>query len=608
MPRKADQSRLQLLLVGVVPLAFLVLLAIVAGVFVAHASRVSLEARRPIATIEQSDAMTVAMRHAESSMDTYLLVRGKLELAAYRRSLAALAASERAFLASVPPDDPVRAQAVHYAGLIRNGGAVLGRYTALVLAGKPGAARAYATSKPVRSLSTEILSAKDLFDRNVRSVGLVRLQGLSQELHSYSYIVFLICLTGVAATLLTVGALDRVSKRLHDAVRQREELLAAYEREHHVASTLQEALLPHQLPVLPNARIDAAYVPAAKSAEVGGDWYDVFTLSDRLVALGVGDVAGHDLHAATVMGGVRQAVRIAAREDPDPARVLRRVNHLLCSGEERCMVTAFFGTLDLANGTLSYASAGHPPPIVIRPDRATELLDGSGILLGVENRAEFVTRSVKLGVGSGIVLYTDGVVEAERDYEAGLRKLEGAIRAEAFSVGGNIAELIQRRVFAGVEPQDDSAILFVGITEVGARAEPGLVRRWTLDAKNASSAHRIKRALLWHLGEIASPLSDFAAVEAIVGELISNVARHTPGEAEVVLECGVDEVRLDVVDQGCPFEHAGDHAPDVLAESGRGLFLVRELSRSVHVERTPEGNRVSVLLPVTLGVPLAVPA
>lgn len=605
---KAEQSRLQLLLVGVVPLAFLVLLASIAGILVAHAARVSAEAREPSAIIDRADAMTAAVRATERSMDTYLLVRGKLELDAYHRSVAALDASEKYFLAGVPASEPVRAQATRYAALVKTGGAVLNRYMTLTLSGRPAAARAYANSKPVRGLSQEMVSASDALDRSVRALGVNRLDKFSQDLHLYGDIVLLVCLAGIAATLLTVGALSQVSRRLHDAVKQREELITAYEREHHVASTLQEALLPHQLPILSNARIDAAYVPAAKSAEVGGDWYDVFTLSDRLVAIGVGDVAGHDLHAATVMGGVRQAVRIAAREDSDPARVLRRVNHLLCASEERSMVTAFFGTLDLTDGTLSYASAGHPPPIVIRQDRATEHLDGSGILLGVESRAEFVTRTVRLGVGSGLVLYTDGIVEAERDYDAGLRKLVAAIRTEAFSAGGNIAELIQRRVFAGVEPQDDSAILFVGITELGERVEPGLVRRWNLDAKSAASAHRIKRALLWHLGEIASPISDFAAVETIVGELISNVARHTPGEAEVMLECCGDEVRLHVVDRGEPFEHAGDHAPDLLAENGRGLFLVRRLSRRVRVERTTEGNRVSVLLPVSLGVPLAVPA
>lgn len=605
---KANQSRLQLLLVGIVPLAFLALLAVVAGLLVSHATRVSTYAGQRGAMLDEADALAASMRSAEASMDTYLLVRKSLEQNGYRNSLKNLAAREQSFLAAVPLSDPVRAQAVRYVSLMKTGSTILNHYLALALAGKQSAARAYANSRAVRSVSLRMTADRTAFDESVRAQSRVSLAGFLKDLRFYAIFVLLICLTGIMATLLTVGALGRVSKRLHDAVKQREELLAAFAREHHVASTLQEALLPHQLPVLSNARIDAAYVPAAQSAEVGGDWYDVFTLSDRVVAIGVGDVAGHDLRAATVMGGVRQAVRIAAREDPNPARVLKRVNHLLCSSEEQCMVTAFFGTLDLSDGTLTYASAGHPAPIVIRPDRATELLDGSGIILGVENRADFVTRTVKLDVGAGIVLYTDGVVEAERDYDAGLRKLEAAVRAEAFSAGGNIAELIQRRVFAGVEPQDDSAILFVGITELSEHSVPGLVRRWTLDAKNASSAHRAKRALLWYLGDIASPLSDFAAAETIVGELISNVARHTPGEAEILLECGGDEVRLHVIDRGSAFDHVGDRAPDLFAECGRGLFLVRKLSRSVRVEHTPEGNRVSVLLPVSLGVPMAVPA
>lgn len=267
------------------------------------------------------------------------------------------------------------------------------------------------------------------------------------------------------------------------------------------------------------------------------------------------------------------------------------------------MVTAFFGVLDLADGTLRYATAGHPSPIVATPDRDLVLLKGSGVALGIYRRFDFATQETRLGLGSALVLYTDGMVEAERDYDAGMVALENAVRTEAFSVGGNIARQILERAFGPVEPKDDAAVLFIGITDLNAAQAPPRLQTWRLDAKDESSAHRVKRALLWHLGELAAPSSDFASAEAIIGELVSNVARHTPGEAEVTLECNERGATLHVSDRGRAFRSTGEHAPDVLAEGGRGLFLVRALARDFEVVHTGEGNRVSVVLPVAVLAP-----
>jgi phosphoserine phosphatase RsbU/P len=308
------------------------------------------------------------------------------------------------------------------------------------------------------------------------------------------------------------------------------------------------------------------------------------------------------------MGSMRQAIRIAARENSDPASVLRRVNRTLCADEQNCMVTAFFGVLDLADGRLRYAMAGHPPPLVVSPERDVQLLAGRGVALGINKRFDFTTLETQLELGSALVLYTDGMVEAEHDYEKGMATLEAAVRAEAFSVGGNIARQIQERAFSGVQPRDDSALLFIGITDLSAAQRAQRLQTWRLDAKDESAAHRVKRALLWHLGEFAAPASDFAAAEAIIGELISNVARHTPGDAEVTLECDVNEATLRVCDRGKAFRSTGEHAPDVLAEGGRGLFLVRALAQQFDVVHTSEGNRVSVVLPVAVATSIPVSA
>src|SRR5579875_2645128 len=114
--------------------------------------------------------------------------------------------------------------------------------------------------------------------------------------------------------------LEALNEELQQTLREKEGLLIAYEREQHIAATLQRALLPQQLPHIAGLRIDTAYVPASFDTQIGGDWYDAFALDERSIAFTIGDVSGHGLRAASAMGTVRQALRTAAREHIDPAR------------------------------------------------------------------------------------------------------------------------------------------------------------------------------------------------------------------------------------------------------------------------------------------------
>lgn len=640
MHARTARIRSQAVLLSAVPLAFLLALAIVAAILVAQAQGVSEVSRRGTSILGESDALGLVVANAARGVTDYATYHRANGLSDYRRWSAQFPKQARIFLAAAATEPSQRANAGRYVGLSREGMVVIARYLALVRSGNLAGARAYAETNAVRSLSVALNAAKTTFDQQERALTIARFNAFSRLLRALLAVVLVLCVAGIAATIAAVGGfgvrivrrlemlaenvrrlgagqsvaaiggsedeislVDRlyadITRRLRDALRQKDELLDAYEREHHVASTLQQALLPQELPEVAGLRIDAAYVPAAKSAEIGGDWYDVFALSDRLLAIGVGDVAGHDLRAATVMGAARQAIRIAARENADPASVLRCVNRTLCADEKNRMVTAFFGVLDLRDGVLRYAVAGHPPPLVVTPESDVQTLSGKGVALGINRRFDFATHEQRLGLGSALVLYTDGMVEAEHDYDKGMEALVAAVRAEAFEAGENIARRIQERAFAGVRPNDDSALLFIGITELGAaRAEQR--QTWHLDAKDEGAAHRVKRALLWHLGEVAAAASDFGAAEAIVGELISNVARHTPGQAEVTLECDGDGATLCVSDRGRAFNCTGDRAPDVLAECGRGLFLVRALAQRFEVVHTNGGNRVSVVLPIAM--------
>ncbi|MBV8531775.1 MAG: serine/threonine-protein phosphatase [Candidatus Eremiobacteraeota bacterium] len=375
------------------------------------------------------------------------------------------------------------------------------------------------------------------------------------------------------------------------------EMMERTKREHDAAVMLQRALLPQRLPQLPGLRLDAAYVPAHGGAEIGGDWYDVFSISDRLLGISVGDVAGHGLRAATIMGQARQALRIASYADDDPAAVLAHVNRLFCRSEEDAFMSAFYGTFDLFDGALRYAMAGHPAPMVASPDASVRSLPGSGFVLGVEAHAEFQTLETKLSEGSAVVFFTDGLIEASRDYALGIRELRDAIEREYREASPNVAQSIVKRVFAERTPRDDVAVLFLAVTSLDAAALSSQRLSWKLDAAVERSARSVKRALLWQIGETRVD-ADLFATELIVSELLANVARHTPGPAEVVLEWSDESAVLRVRDRGTPFT-----APEAtrwvepLCERGRGLILVQAVSGQLRVDRTESGNCVSVTLP-----------
>ncbi|HWT06865.1 MAG TPA: SpoIIE family protein phosphatase, partial [Xanthomonadales bacterium] len=151
-----------------------------------------------------------------------------------------------------------------------------------------------------------------------------------------------------------------------------------YTREHHVADTLQRALLPERLPVDDRLAFDAAYMPGAQEAIVGGDWYDAFRLPDGRIAFSIGDVAGHGLRAAIVMGEVRQAFRAAALNPNSPSLVLERANTIVNMRANPVMVTAMFGIVDPRDGTVTYASAGHPAPLLALPCGSVAVLPKDG--------------------------------------------------------------------------------------------------------------------------------------------------------------------------------------------------------------------------------------
>ncbi|MET7656032.1 SpoIIE family protein phosphatase [Streptomyces sp. NPDC005486] len=230
-----------------------------------------------------------------------------------------------------------------------------------------------------------------------------------------------------------------------------------YTRQRAAALTLQRSLTNSALPAVPGLELTGRYLPASEH-DVGGDWFDVITLPQNRTGLVIGDVMGHGMHAAALMGQLRTAVRALARHDIDPARMLRSLDAVVADMGEDQMATCVYAVHDPASGGCLIARAGHPPPAVVTPGGALAFLDGSpGTPLGTGGQ-QFRTEEVPLPPGSLLVLYTDGLIEARgRDLDQGLDRLARALR----SPGRPLAMLCDD-VLAQMLPhpaQDDVAIL-----------------------------------------------------------------------------------------------------------------------------------------------------
>lgn len=183
-----------------------------------------------------------------------------------------------------------------------------------------------------------------------------------------------------------------------------------YDAKHRLAHSLQAGLLPHALPRMSGLDVAARYLPAGHGTGIGGDFYDLIRLDDTTAAATIGDVQGHNVQAATLMGQVRTAVHATA--GAPPGEVLARTNRLLTDLDPGLFTSCLYAHLDLAHHRVCLASAGHPPPILRHPEGRTEVLHlPPGLLLGIDPTAAYPATEIALLPGAVLVLYTDGLVE-----------------------------------------------------------------------------------------------------------------------------------------------------------------------------------------------------
>lgn len=227
---------------------------------------------------------------------------------------------------------------------------------------------------------------------------------------------------------------------------------------HRIAMSLQTEMLPQSFPVIQSVVFDALYSPAATEAVVGGDWYDAVVLESGQLLLSIGDVAGHGLHAAVLMGKLRQSLRTIALSYSSPGEILRRLDRVLRAEDPEMMVTAFVALLDLRDRSMIYANAGHPPPLLRLPSGEIVSLSNVGLPLGLRDEAETATRYGPIPRGSVLVLYTDGLTESARDLLQGEASLHEALADPNISLGKHPAFALRDGLVKEPAP-DDVAIL-----------------------------------------------------------------------------------------------------------------------------------------------------
>jgi anti-sigma regulatory factor (Ser/Thr protein kinase) len=368
-----------------------------------------------------------------------------------------------------------------------------------------------------------------------------------------------------------------------------------YAREHHVADTLQRALLPERLPADDNLVFDAAYLPGAEEAIVGGDWYDAFRLPDGRIAFSIGDVAGHGLRAAIVMGEVRQAFRAAALNPKSPSMVLDRANTILNMRANPVMVTAVFGIVNPYDGTFTYASAGHPAPVLALPGGSVMLLPKDGVPLGIVDELGATDWTFTLPPGATFAVYTDGLIEYSRDAIEGEIRLLDAMSDAAVLHGTEPARALVRRIFATRSNTDDVATLTVSAADVASRSF-----RFTFSAL-PMAVPIVRRSLERFAARLGIGEDDRFALLTATGEAMANAVEHayngSPGLVRIEAQAGDETVTVLVEDEG-KWKPA-----QCLDERGRGLPLMRALMDAVEI-RTHQA-RTEVRLTLALEARLA---
>ncbi|WP_405609569.1 SpoIIE family protein phosphatase [Streptomyces sp. NBC_01508] len=358
-----------------------------------------------------------------------------------------------------------------------------------------------------------------------------------------------------------------------------------YTYQENVADTLQDSMLPQVAARMAGCDIATRYLPGARLGRIGGDWFDSVKLPGSRTALVVGDVMGHGLNSAAMMGQLRTAVQTMATMEMPPAQLLRNLDDLAQRLGENYLATCLYAVYDPIRSELQIANAGHIPPVVVRAaDGRSELLDlPTGAPIGVGGVA-FETATVRVSPGDRLVLCTDGLVEVRgQDIGAGLAALCESAAHPAASMD-HACDTIIRALNTHGGRKDDVALLMARLNGI----PPGDVAEWqlALDPREVARARRLVRGKLydWNLpGAVEN-------AELMVSELVTNAVRHAR-----IRHVGLRLVRNDALlcevtdDEPAPASLLAATADD---EFGRGLRIVSRLARGWGSSSSAQGKTV----------------
>ncbi|WP_053705483.1 ATP-binding SpoIIE family protein phosphatase [Streptomyces sp. WM6373] len=406
------------------------------------------------------------------------------------------------------------------------------------------------------------------------------------------------------------------------------------ESERELTTGLQRSMMPQLGPEIPGMRIAARYVPTGGGLQVGGDWYDMIPLPSGRFALVIGDVQGHDVRAAGLMGQLRIAVRAYASEGHRPDAVLSRASRFLaglCASQESPaeedpdaqsprFATCLYVECDPETGTLEVARAGHPDPAVRMTD-GTVLMrpTAGGLPLGIVPDTDYPTTRFTLEPGETMMLCTDGLIETGgHDLDTGWARLRAVLEADTHEAGGHepghletLADLLVQAVHGpsshhttgplADRREDDIAVVLLCREGAGCGCgtlpvHPVRPARRTMLTVAQAEPDRIAGARR----QVRELLHDWADEEQVdsavlmVSEMVTNVLMHTDGDAllvaEAVGELGERRLRVEVADSSDELPHK--RHPGEMASSGRGVLLTEMLADAWGVDPRGEGKSI----------------
>lgn len=368
-----------------------------------------------------------------------------------------------------------------------------------------------------------------------------------------------------------------------------------FDQEREFATGLQAAMLPRRIPEISGGEIAVRYHSAWSGREVGGDWYDVIALPRDRVGIVVGDVQGHDTHAAAIMGQLRIALRAYAGEGHPPSTVLARASRFLAELDTERFATCMYAQVDLETGGVRAVRAGHLGPLIRHTDGRTGWPNvRGGLPLGLASvfeQEEFPETRLDLVPGETLVLCTDGLVEEPGTaITQGMEALAHAVRSGPEDAGA-LADHLSDRLWERWGSGDDVALLVLRrAPDPGTHRAPRIHQYiHQADPEGLSEARYALRQALrdWGMPELADD------VELAAGELLVNALLHTDGGAVLTMEVlpePVRRIRLWVKDRSSVWPRR--RTPGESATTGRGLLLVDALASHWGVESRGEGKAV----------------